>query len=325
MPVDTGVLATQFRVVQSSSGSLKLSFNIDRIDFVNTPAPRNIFNQFDELGLIIGLPRLTGEKNIDYKRRLFDVYRHKASSTYTGLINGITREFGSEMAKSVVIRARRDLGGSTIGANPVIELSGPQVLIWKDKRVDTTPYKIIDRFNMTIWDLIVQIDNTPYFSAALYNGDINKFDRAMTLINVSSLRTQFFESIPSTTRFYLKNSNVLNNSWFWTDDLAFKTKVASAELVLSEGQYYLDKTTGLVTTFTSPEPASSVRYQYITDPLEVFASPIILHNIQSESFKKVMFDQILQDDGTYTHGMLTQLGADLVNELISVYPMYYGE
>lgn len=59
-----------------------------------TPESYSVWNCFDEFGLLLGLPRIPGEKNADYKARLLDVYTNPASSTYAGLINGISRELG---------------------------------------------------------------------------------------------------------------------------------------------------------------------------------------------------------------------------------------
>lgn len=61
---------------------------------VYTPEVYNIWNCFDEFGLLLGLPRIPGEKNKNYKTRLLDVYTNPANSTYQGLLNGISRELG---------------------------------------------------------------------------------------------------------------------------------------------------------------------------------------------------------------------------------------
>jgi hypothetical protein len=61
---------------------------------VSTPEVHSIWNYFDEFGLLLGLPRIPGEKNVKYKERLQDVYVNPANSTYSGLMNGISRELG---------------------------------------------------------------------------------------------------------------------------------------------------------------------------------------------------------------------------------------
>lgn len=52
----------------------------------------HVWNFFDEFGALLGCPRLKGEKNFQYKRRILDVFRNPANSTKKGLANGIGRE-----------------------------------------------------------------------------------------------------------------------------------------------------------------------------------------------------------------------------------------
>lgn len=61
---------------------------------VSVPEIFNVWNSFDEFGLLLALPRILGEENEPYKARLLDVYANPANSTYVGLRNGIARELG---------------------------------------------------------------------------------------------------------------------------------------------------------------------------------------------------------------------------------------
>lgn len=54
----------------------------------------HIWNFFDEFGLLLATPRLYGETNREYKRRILDVFRRPANSSERGLYNGIARELG---------------------------------------------------------------------------------------------------------------------------------------------------------------------------------------------------------------------------------------
>lgn len=53
-----------------------------------------VWNFFDEFGLMLGVPRLHGEENDVYKARILNVFKRPSSSTKEGLINGIARELG---------------------------------------------------------------------------------------------------------------------------------------------------------------------------------------------------------------------------------------
>lgn len=54
----------------------------------------HVWNFFDEFGLLLDCPRLYAERNVDYKERLLDVFRHPANSSYQGLHNHLARELG---------------------------------------------------------------------------------------------------------------------------------------------------------------------------------------------------------------------------------------
>jgi len=83
---------------------------------VSIPEVYNIWNCFDEFGLLLGLSRIPEEKNYDYKLRLLDVYVNPANSTYVGLRNGISRELGID-ASGIEIERLSDLMDPTYADN----------------------------------------------------------------------------------------------------------------------------------------------------------------------------------------------------------------
>ena len=81
---------------------------------------------------------------------------------------------------------------------------------------------------------------------------------------------------------------------------------------------------GDVRVYDIPSENITVQYDYSEYPFRPWASPVILHDINSEDFKVKMFEQVLQGDGTYVDGLPTELGVRIVNEILSVVPMYWG-
>ncbi|MFE4029154.1 hypothetical protein ACFX4N_23655 [Priestia sp. YIM B13551] len=53
-----------------------------------------IWNVFDEFGMLLGIYRLPGERNEAFKNRILDVFKNPGGATKQGLINGISRELG---------------------------------------------------------------------------------------------------------------------------------------------------------------------------------------------------------------------------------------
>jgi len=54
----------------------------------------HIWNVFDEFGLLVGIRRLSGERNAPFKERILDVFRKPGNATKSGLENAISRELG---------------------------------------------------------------------------------------------------------------------------------------------------------------------------------------------------------------------------------------
>lgn len=52
----------------------------------------HVWNPFDEFGLLLGVNRLHGERNAQFKERILDVFRKPANSTKQGIINGLSKD-----------------------------------------------------------------------------------------------------------------------------------------------------------------------------------------------------------------------------------------
>lgn len=75
----------------NSNGKIRLTFNDDS-QYTRELIPHQVWNFFDELGALVSCTRLPEEPNIEYKKRILDVFTNKAGASLPGLINGIGRE-----------------------------------------------------------------------------------------------------------------------------------------------------------------------------------------------------------------------------------------
>lgn len=73
------------------NGKITLNFK-DGTSYVRPLIPHPVWNFFDEIGALVSCPRLFEEPNIEYKKRIMDVFENKANASRDGLINGIGRE-----------------------------------------------------------------------------------------------------------------------------------------------------------------------------------------------------------------------------------------
>lgn len=288
---------------------------------------QSVFNELDEFGLLLGQSRLIGERNALYKQRLARVFSERASSTYRGLINSITRGLGLELFDALTIEALES-AGTFLATNPAIVFSESFVYLYEDFEnliLDRT----LDRFDSRgdsffLTDLVDKINESSLFLATLGDG-VNGYTPAMTVLNQKSHIFVTSEIVPIATRFELENNNIVAGTIFFSDRIVFRTQVSSEAAADATGKFFVDHKTGYVVSFTAPNSSTEVRYEYLKNPLVAKASPVIIHNMQSLDFKVKLFEQVLTDDGTFTNGLPTSLGADLINELLSVHPIYWGE
>jgi hypothetical protein len=56
--------------------------------------PHHIFGPMDELGMLMGLQRLPGERNNEYRNRIAGYYKGSPSATHQGMVNAISSELG---------------------------------------------------------------------------------------------------------------------------------------------------------------------------------------------------------------------------------------
>lgn len=299
--------------------------NISAIQARGVPTLSSVFNEFDSHGVLLGLPRLRGEKNAEYKKRLLDVYTHRASSTYTGLINGITRELGLEFYKPIVLSKDPSLPGSQV---PVIEFVENKVKIWSNGRQGDPDIEInrssVDSKGYWVGDLVTKINESGLFTAVLSSG-AELFSRSDCILNQSSSKLVNSEALKSSQQQVLNNKKLEPGSLTFSDRFTFAKEVQTKVEVTKQGYYFVDYENGVINSYSVPDTGSRVRYNYNLETFEPVASPVIIRNTLSEDFQEQMFIQTQSPTGETNSGIPTELGANIINELMSVFPMYWGD
>lgn len=75
----------------NNNGKIIVEFN-DGTRITQSLVPHHVWNFLDELGALLSCPRIPKEPNVEYKKRIQDVFINKANASKHGLINGIARE-----------------------------------------------------------------------------------------------------------------------------------------------------------------------------------------------------------------------------------------
>lgn len=304
------------------SGSVSHGFQISEIAFRGTPVSAPVFNELDYHGSLLGLQRLPEEKNAAYKKRLLDVYVHRSSASYTGLINGITRELNLQFFTPLTITLQ---SGVPSAWSPRIEFIDNTVYLWKDVFTKELDIKIergdpkLDTYFLV--GLAAAINTSDTFQTILDNG--YNYQRSDSILNQSSSKLVVSQPLVLSRINYLGVPFIDKGSVIFSDLSAFKIEVSSTAEVNSNGKYHIDYQKGLITSFSLPFGNATIQYSFRQEIFVPSASPVILRAIHSPEFQKIMFNQNQQPDGISTSGTPTEKGASIINELLSVVPMYW--
>jgi hypothetical protein len=291
-----------------------------------TPVLSPVFNEIDQHGLLLGLTRLEGERNAEYKQRILDVLVNKGGSNYLGLIYAITRETGLKINNALTVTAVTDGNGNTLATNPAVVFKETKCYLYNDF-VTQDILLTIDRYNKldaayTLEELVTVINSSGKYTATLTN-KVSPTDKSMIIYNQTSLGSVIAEDITGKGhRVRLENTNLVSDSVSISSSNLLIKK--STPVNLRTGEYYVDMESGTIISAQSPNDGSLVRYQYKNNTFTFKSSPIIIHNLQSDDFKTKMFETQYDEDGNPIFGLPNTLGAEIINELLSVFPSNYG-
>lgn len=289
---------------------------------------KNIFNSLDEHGRLVGLPRLKGEKNKNYKQRLLDVGVHKANSSYDGLINGINRDLGLTYYDAMTIDISVPVSAGYV---PSIVIDHATLTLYKDFYSETIDLEIelYDK-NKTnsarkLSDVVSAILTSTHFTATLV--DASKQDEdAIMLIHQDSNQEVFSETIPISNRFFLNNRDIINGTVSFSEIDVFHTKVSTQDLaIMNNGDYNINYETGEITVKSTPSGSGTVSYKYMDIPFSVIASPTVIKDTNDDVFKSRLFDQRMLPNGTKISELPTSEYVSIVEEVMAARALYWGK
>lgn len=297
-----------------------------------TQETQNVVNTFDYLGMLVGLLRLPAEKNVDYRKRILDVYVRRASASQTGLINGITRELGLAQYDAMTVSYT-----GPVTQYPRVVVTDTYVYLYSnwtmiDDSIDpnTEDGDPIDIFTVGgnayyMGGLVEAINNSTYFTASLNSG-VNEYTPAACIFGQDSRIWVDNETLSQSHTHKLVNTNIVPGSITFPQSSldTFVTQYDTIDEVVADGDYWVDYTNGIIYSYTIPRVGMFCRYMYDTMPTILRASPVILHEFASTEVQSKIFEQVLQSDGTYLGALPTSTAIDYINELLQTHSMYWG-
>lgn len=295
---------------------------------------QSVWGPLDEIGLLLDLKRLPGERNHEYRERLFRVFTRRTDSTYHGLLNGITYELGLAFEDVLTL----SFTGSSSNQPRATVQDG--ILTLYSDYTDDGDYTIVQLDNEPqlnlrkdganeLSELVALINSTADFSASLVE-DPPPINWSYCLVNFDTNVWINDETIPSSTRFTLENAPINDGMFFFGERKVFKTLRTTESALTQPGDFYINITTGEVVTTSLPSGEGTVRYQYRDLPKTLEASPISIGYIGSRELQRYFFTQLevkLFDTPLerFINNIPNEEGVDIINELFRASKNYWGK
>lgn len=310
---------TQFFSIYISAGS----------EVSVTPVKQNVLNEFDFIGEAEGLLRLANESNSEYKQRIMDLKVHKGGPSYKGIVNNLSRAFGTPIEKCMTITLKTDSSGDNVAISPRIDFLADRVVLYSDWRPNGT--EVIDKtiyiYNPTdegyfVEDLVSEINSSNCFSSTL-ESDIRPNMHSTNIIMDTSSKYIRKDVMENQKRTVLAAELITKDSIIFDETSIFETEVSSEPA--ADGEFLVDYINGIVESYSVPKGTRYVSYYYANFPLEIEYSPIKIYSLGDDNFYNSLFQKETLPSGEEINTMLTTEGTQILNYMYKELPVFWGE
>ena len=292
----------------------------------------------DLVAELINIHRLPGESLASFKERVLDVYVHPSNSSYVGLYNGIARELGvANYTGGIVIDVTRDGDGvpDSVTERCTAEVSNKYLTLKPDgDSGDVLQFDLhsrTDSFFLT--DLLSNINNDTSIPFEVTTwGTATNWTKSQYLKKISSLQIEnlnFGDSKLHT----LYDSIPYGGGWIMdvlpsveSGIVQEASGISSSEEAVTDlngAQYWIPD---FERHFYTGEFATGTAYvQWQKFPLVIPVSGVSIAEYRDEEFLLLVSENQTAVDSSTTLGIPNVQGADYINELLSVVPMYWGK
>jgi hypothetical protein len=280
-----------------------------------------VYNGLDNLGDLLGLARLPGERNADYRARLESLFVFPGNASYDGLTTSINRELG--LAAQPALTIQRASGGDASSSRVVVKNQTIYLFLY-DLDLSYT-FFLRDPAVSTLQLLQEAITNPGYFTASLAE-DIDPQTYASTLLNVDSRVWVSQETVPAARTFQLQHSPIVSGTVSFSETQVFKYYQATPTGV---GDFSLDLATGICRCTTQPSGSGVISYQYNQTELTCFSQSAVLLDLNSLQARNWFFTRVERDvwedlESRYSQTEPYQFMDNIIQEIKDNCPALWG-
>ena len=288
-----------------------------------TPSKVLLPTGLDEFGLRVSLNRFESEVLDDYRRRLLLEVAQPSGSSAENHARAVSRKVGLFDVPAIRFELILDVDDNPVAADPAIVVTASRLYAYSDYDAGTLDVELAltDRTQeYFVQDVVDAFSGSTFFTVTLLDATL-AYRRSDQLAVGTNIRYQDVLRLPP-KEVYDFNIQYLRDVRF-TDPQLFRTEVAVVGDIEELGEYFLDRVNGVVFTYSSMGGAATVEYAKF--PYDHWWQSVRSYEFRDEDVKYIIYDNLLDTDGTSQPLLLNSQGAKMLNELLAAHPLEWGE
>jgi hypothetical protein len=282
-------------------------------------------SSIDEIGVDLGLIRLPEESAENYRRRLLLHVRNPPSPRKDSILTTPQRRVGvfdkEVMRASLVV----DSENRPIAKDPRIEIDGSFLKVWDNWNYGANEPALICNLSLRdkeyfLRDIYTKLSTLTFITVTKsklfdnylksFNLKISNTDQVLPLQPVASSRLNKI-GLENIRKVMLSNSRV------------YKNEVASSDLMLQDGDYYIDYDFGYIYSYITG--GGSLHAEFSRFPFIFYWQPVKVFEVNDGSIDQFTRDLLLNDNGVWERLLLNPYGAKIANIILKEHPLQWGE
>jgi len=292
---------------------------------VYVPTRHKLWTNLDEMGATnFSMVRFNHESLGDFRTRLLLESREPAGPSQKEFIASVSRQIALPDIPVFKIDLVLDSQGKPIASDPYIEITSTRLRAYNvhadgEISIETNLY---DRSNgLILGDIYNAFSGNAYFTIDILDDDYaNRLSKYLRFSNSKALRRAYL--LLESKENYLPDRYI--TAIYPDASPFFRTEVQALADINEPGEFYVDYTNGVI--FTNDPPLATITYEYRQFPFVVWWSSVHAWPMNDPDRQYIFKETIIDDQtGLESYDLVGDLEAKIVNELLMVHPLTWGE
>lgn len=202
---------------------------------------------------------------------------------------------------------------------PRIEIESNMLKVWENQSQDPVLEIYFNDPNYKfVKDVIAALQTLNFLVVTSLDSDDYDYSRNIQKSSSDSYRSEFLLRKSKMQKLGVKYIDFFNTN----NPILMQNEEANADSLTEDGDYFLDKTNGIL--YTYGENAGVASFGFQSFPFYMIYNPANILELSDESMNEIIYDNVIMEDETTSRLRLNSQGAQYINQILEDNRMYWG-